>query len=740
MIRYEVGPAPTFFSTAEAREHYVTAKKYYRELSRSRRGHVVGPDVRGPELTNPFFRAAVEEWLRRGVNKCVYCEQQISALVVDLFRPRLVSPESGYESTGPAYWWLAFEWTNFLPACVECSTLKGQKFPVYGPRMEFSGSVTTEDAQLLNPADDELADRFVFLEDGRIAGQGDKARTTIDVIGLNRPSLVSMRKAEWSDLQSMASEINLKRLNAKQLRLIEEKCGATYPFSALRRQLFKSWVALQSENDSGFLRKLQRALGGAEIDDASTLSYSVGDMSKISDELDRQTEEFESFSIEEVEPPVQLYQKTQYIERIEVSNIRTIKKLDVSLKPASDSVGSWFMFLGENGTGKSTLLQVVAAALIWQSGVDELGITADSLLKSDADFGTVRIYLTGLSRPITLNLERQGNRVSVDPPEPKVMVLAYGSIRVFDEQLLEESSFRARSKVRNLFNHLHTLDAGNPWLNLSPDAEFENIANALTALLPRPDGARIIRKNGEVLVESPNDIGGLSSISSGYRAIISLALDIIGILRRGGWQDISQAEAIVLIDEIDAHLHPRWKMKIVQRLREVFPRIQFLATSHDPLTLKGLDANEIAVLARTIDGDVMQLDFSGEALPSPRDMRVDQILSSEYFGLNTTEDMEMDQTFEDYYKLLGKPNRTSGEDVELTKLKEGLGRSRKFGVTPREQLVYESADRYVASRKNQRESMSEGEKEAAIKKMQELWGRLPSLEGEGDGLEGANND
>lgn len=54
MIRYEVGPAPTFFSTAEAREHYVTAKKYYRELSRSRRGHVVGPDVRGPELTNPF--------------------------------------------------------------------------------------------------------------------------------------------------------------------------------------------------------------------------------------------------------------------------------------------------------------------------------------------------------------------------------------------------------------------------------------------------------------------------------------------------------------------------------------------------------------------------------------------------------------------------------------------------------------------------------------------------------------
>jgi hypothetical protein len=181
-------------------------------------------------------------------------------------------------------------------------------------------------------------------------------------------------------------------------------------------------------------------------------------------------------------------------------------------------------------------------------------------------------------------------------------------------------------------------------------------------------------------------------------------------------------------------------MKIVQRLREVFPRIQFIATSHDPLTLKGLDANEIAVLSRTIDGDVLMLDFSDEALPSPRHMRVDQILSSEYFGLNTTEDLEMDQVFEAYYKLLGKPERTLDEDAELKKLKAYLGESRKFGVTPREQLVYEAADQYVASRKYQRESMPDGEKEASLGKMQELWGRLSIQQAEADGPEGANND
>lgn len=740
MIRYETGPAPGFFSTTKAHAHVETTKRYFLELSPSISMRAVWIDPEPLGLTTPFIAAASEEWLRRGINKCAYCEQSSSALVVDLFRPRQVSAESGSESTGAAYWWLAYEWGNFLPACAECNTLKGQKFPVNGPRLAFNAPLETEDAMLLNPAEDDLTNRFAFLEDGRIAGLDEKARVTIDVVGLNRPSLVAMRKAEWLNMQAIVSRLNKKRLTAVQLRLIESQCGAMHPFSAMRRQLFNSWVAAQTENDVVFLKRLQKALGGAEIDDTAIASYSVEAMHKISDELDSQTQSFESFSIESEAPPVQLYQKTQYIERIEVANIRTIKNLDASLMPSRDNVGSWFMFLGENGTGKSTLLQVVAAALIGQRGVDELGITADSLLKSDADNGTVRIYLTGLSRPITLNIERHGNRVSVDPAEPKVMVLAYGSIRVFDEQLLEESSFRTRSKVRNLFNHLHTLDAGNPWLNQAPDAEFENIAEALTTLLPRPDGARIVRQNGEVLVKSPNDIGGLSSISSGYRAIISLALDIIGILRRGGWTDITQAEAIVLIDEIDAHLHPRWKMKIVQRLREVFPRIQFIATSHDPLTLKGLDTNEIAVLARSIEGDVFMLDFSGESLPSPRYMRVDQILASEYFGLNTTEDLERDQAFEDYYKLLGKSKRGADEEAKLKKLKAYLGDSRLFGVTPREQMVYEAADQYIASRKLRRERMSSGDREASLRKMQELWGKLSSQQVTGDEREDVSND
>jgi len=64
------------------------------------------------------------------------------------------------------------------------------------------------------------------------------------------------------------------------------------------------------------------------------------------------------------------------------------------------------------------------------------------------------------------------------------------------------------------------------------------------------------------------------------------------------WDNLTSASAIVLIDELDAHLHPRWKMRIVSSLRKAFPQVQFIASTHDPLVLRGIRNNEVAVLRR----------------------------------------------------------------------------------------------------------------------------------------------
>ena len=81
-------------------------------------------------------------------------------------------------------------------------------------------------------------------------------------------------------------------------------------------------------------------------------------------------------------------------------------------------------------------------------------------------------------------------------------------------------------------------------------------------------------------------------MSDGYRAVIAIACDLMagaGI----GLSDMVNATGIVLIDELGAHLHPRWKMQITGTLREVFPSMQFIVTTHEPLCLRGLVENEV---------------------------------------------------------------------------------------------------------------------------------------------------
>jgi len=60
--------------------------------------------------------------------------------------------------------------------------------------------------------------------------------------------------------------------------------------------------------------------------------------------------------------------------------------------------------------------------------------------------------------------------------------------------------------------------------------------------------------------------------------------------------DPLQGQGIVIIDEIDLHLHPQWQRRIIPQLRKTFPNIQFIVTTHSPLVLESLDLDNIIVL------------------------------------------------------------------------------------------------------------------------------------------------
>ena len=226
------------------------------------------------------------------------------------------------------------------------------------------------------------------------------------------------------------------------------------------------------------------------------------------------------------------------------------------------------------------------------------------------------------------------------------------------------------------------------------EASFQYIARALKDLLSLEDQDRLVRHEGpppRVEVQTMGTAVPLEQLSDGYQSVLALATDVMAVML-DRWKSMDVAEGIVLLDEIGAHLHPRWKMRIVRSLRQVFPRVQFVVSTHNPLCLRGLSEGEVIVMRRGAEGRVVAL----TDLPPVEGLRVDQLLTSEHFGLDSTVDPEIDEMFEEYYRLLAARERSRAEEERLEDLKARLEKLDLLGTTRRERLALEAVDEYLA--------------------------------------------
>lgn len=121
--------------------------------------------------------------------------------------------------------------------------------------------------------------------------------------------------------------------------------------------------------------------------------------------------------------------------------------------------------------------------------------------------------------------------------------------------------------------------------------------------------------------------------------------------------------ALVLIDELDAHMHPRWQQVLVDRLKQVFPNVQFLASTHSPLIVGGLARGEVERFAMR-KGKVERVDFD----PDMTLGRTDQILTGELFGLPSTLDSATQELMKEYERLLGLSSRDDEQERRFNEL------------------------------------------------------------------------
>ena len=172
----------------------------------------------------------------------------------------------------------------------------------------------------------------------------------------------------------------------------------------------------------------------------------------------------------------------------------------------------------------------------------------------------------------------------------------------------------------------------------------------------------------------------LRQLGYGYQTLITWVADLANRMaeRYPDSANPLAEPAVVLVDEIDLHLHPIWQRKLMGFLTERFPSTQFIATAHSPLVAQAAADANLAVLRR--EGDHVVIDNEVDNI---RNWRIDQILTSDLFGLKTARPPHIEAMMSEREKLLDKPKLNAAEKRRLEELNE-LVEDLPFGETTQE--------------------------------------------------------
>lgn len=657
--------------------------------------------------------------------KCAYCETPLKAPpIVRHFRPlSFAEPLSGINGN-QYYAWLAYEWQNLILACDFCEKAKGSAFPLQrGSRSTYLARIDDvreqEYPMLLDPCIDDPRRHLQFLSDGSCVHKTERGAATIATLGLNRDDLIADRREATNDWFGLLTYASGQLEFADKIRSFRPPglfhLGTPHLAAGLDilRRVLNAWRGTSSRDVAqagAFLRHVSDELRAADVEARESLVRAASDL-RSSDEargpaMRRATagaaqSELVDTGFAKALPKPAAYDRE--IRKISISHMKAIDALEIEMPASRSRSGSapCLAILGENSTGKSTLLSAIALALIGANQARRLKLGGSHLLSSVRTDRLDQLDAWPASVDIEYNAFAEHARFSLDPETDKVdgqqapmsVVLGYGPRRYFSPRYRRRSN-GARQRVRTLFDPLATIPYPNDWLASLADEKFDTVARALRIVLALNDEDRLVNDPEDgMCVEANGRRTPVEWLSEGYKSVFAMVVDILHELL-DHYPTIEQAQAIVLIDEIETHLHPRWKMQIMTSLRQALPRVQFIVTTHDPLCLRGMDDGEVIVLQRVEGAKIRRL----ENLPSVKGMSAEQLLTSDYFGLSSTTDPTVDLALARLTGDVVSRDGAGGRVVELSAQTEKLLKSLSLGDSPSETIVQDALKTYLSDR------------------------------------------
>ncbi|WP_304543827.1 AAA family ATPase [Sulfurimonas microaerophilic] len=569
---------------------------------------------------------------------CFYCGSKTDKVI-----PAFLHDKSGINL------WMYSDWRCSYIICDTCCNYAGKVqinfrkkiTEMQGIARKHPKKVLDFEPDILLPTLEPAFLHFNYKSNGYLEGITKRAINTINKFSLNRKELVE-RRVEFLNLMKNVRYTDISDLYVNITN--KEHFFDTFFLT------FENEVEFENDNNFLSFAKLFKNLNNLYYQDREILA--------LTKTFQREKHFFNTKILREcyeIDLPSITHIKINGLRNFELSQ-------EITFHGKNNLI-----ILGENGVGKSTLLELFK--IILKSRNYLLG----NLIDKNMDFISFEIeYSDG--EKYSLSLDKNIHRYHRNGTK-----IVYNLIEISEYRISKKPIRDFESLLQDYQDNHNLID----W-----------IVRQLKILLSLPQNYLLYLSHNNVYWYTNNsheDRVYFEHFSSGYTSLITIFYKILKsiLLEENINNDYDLnfsklSSTIVLIDEIELHLHPKFKKEIISTLKKVFPEILFIITTHDPLVLKSIVNDQVLVLNKKADKTYIE-----NNIPSVKNLTTEQILTSPIFGLSTISDN--DENFKIYYDAL---NNKEWETVE--KQVEKLANSGFFGKSYRELIALSTVDMFLA--------------------------------------------